>query len=303
MGQLPRRLRTLIAAGLMMLAMAAVWFPGSVHAVRQGAFSVGCRFSHASRDDPIVYPDQPGASHRHGFYGNRSTDASSTRASLLAARSTCRHDADLAATWFPAGIFRGRALVAPNERTYYFRPDRPMGTLPANIKLIGGDVGADSPADNPHVSWSCGKTTREVDHPYNCRPFRGEPGASRDGMVGRIDFPWCWDGRLDSGDHVSHVIYPANPRECPASHPRVIPQLSIRAHWGIWDPCAGERPCGPRSDGSNVVFKLSSGPYWTLHADFWNTWKQKALDRLIDRCLRRGVNCGVLGEASPAYRS
>jgi hypothetical protein len=48
------------------------------------------------------------------------------------------------------------------------------------------------------------------------------------------------------------------------------------------------------------VLRLSSGPYWTLHADFWNTWKQAALDRLIDRCLRRGVNCGVLREAGPA---
>jgi hypothetical protein len=296
------RPRTSIAAALTLFTMMTlVSAPSPAHAIRQGAFSVGCRFSHASRDDPIVRPREPGVSHRHGFYGNRSTDAWSTRSSLLAARTTCGHEADLAAAWFPAGIFRGRALVAPNERTYYFRPDRPMGTLPADIKLIGGDPSARSPAGNPHVSWSCGKITREVDHPYNCLPYRDERGASRDGMVGRIDFPWCWDGRLDSGDHVSHVIYPDDPRECPASHPRVIPQLSIRAHWGIWDPCAGERPCGPRSDGSNVVFELSSGPYWTLHADFWNTWRQRVLDRLIDRCLRRGVNCGVLGRSSFAY--
>ena len=106
------------AAGLAFVCVIAV---GAVRApaeaIRQGAFSVGCRFSHASRDDPIVYPGEPGASHRHGFYGNRSTDADSTRGSLLGSSSTCAHEADLAATWFPAGIFRGRAIVAPNERT------------------------------------------------------------------------------------------------------------------------------------------------------------------------------------------
>ncbi len=295
MFRLPRSL-VMLASGL---AFGCVIVVGAVRApaeaIRQGAFSVGCRFSHASRDDPIVYPGEPGASHRHGFYGNRSTDADSTRESLLASRSTCAHDGDLAATWFPAGIFRGRAIVAPKERTYYFRPDRPMGTLPADIKLVGGDPHATSPGSNPFVSWSCGRGTPKADHPYSCRPYQGDLGASRDGLVGRIDFPWCWDGRLDSGDHMSHVIYPRDPKRCPDSHPRVIPQLSVRIHWSIWDVCAGERPCGPRSDGTNVALVLSSGPYWTMHADFWNTWKQKALDRLIDRCLRRGVNCGVLG--------
>lgn len=295
----PRVLVVVLAAAL----LAAV-VPGVVgrpaEAIRQGAFSVGCRLSHTSRDDPIVYPGEPGAAHRHAFYGNRSTDAFSTRRSLLRANSTCRHDADTAATWFPTAIFRGRAVEAQNERTYYFRPDRPMGTLPADIKLIGGNHQARRSQDNPYVSWSCGRDTPERRHPYNCRPYRGDRGASTDGLVGRIDFPWCWDGRLDSGDHMSHVIYPDDPRQCPASHDRVIPQLSIRAHWGIWDVCAGARPCGPGSDGSNVAFELSSGPYWTLHADFWNTWRQPALDRLIDRCLRRGVNCGVLGEARTA---
>ena len=293
------RLFPCIVVGISILAVLGQGGARSpAQAIRQGAFAVGCRFSHASHDDPILYPDDPGRSHRHAFYGNRSTDAFSTRTSLLDARTSCRHDADLAATWFPAAIFRGRAVVAPNERTYYFRPDRPMGTLPANIKMIGGDPGATSAAQNPAVSWSCGRDTPRTKHPYNCRPYRGDKGASRDGLVGRIDFPWCWDGRLDSPDHVSHVIYPRDPYRCPDDHRKVIPQVSIRAHWSIWDPCAGARPCGPKSHGEHVRFRLSSGPYWTLHADFWNTWKQHALNRLIDRCLRRGVNCGVLGGRS-----
>jgi hypothetical protein len=37
---------------------------------------------------------------------------------------------------------------------------------------------------------------------------------------------------------------------------------------------------------------LSSGPYYTMHADFWNTWQQDALDALVDRCVRGREACG-----------
>jgi hypothetical protein len=33
-------------------------------------------------DDPIVFPRQPGAAHQHDFFGNTSTNAYSTDASL-----------------------------------------------------------------------------------------------------------------------------------------------------------------------------------------------------------------------------
>jgi hypothetical protein len=29
-----------------------------------------------------------------------------------------------------------------------------------------------------------------------------------------------------------------------------------------------------------------------MHADFWNTWRQPALARLVNECLRAGVDCG-----------
>jgi hypothetical protein len=36
---------------------------------------------------------------------------------------------------------------------------------------------------------------------------------------------------------------------------------------------------------------LSSGPFYTMHADFWNAWKQRRLRRLVDRCLHGGIEC------------
>lgn len=282
---------------LILGSIGALVLAGPASAIRQGAFSVGCDWSHSLNDDPIMHPGDPGGSdHRHAFFGNKSTDANSTRRSMLHAGTTCGEKGDTAGVWAPTAIFRGRPFSEPRERTYYFRPDQPMGTLASNIKIVGGNMDANSPAQNPWLSWSCGKGTPEVNHPYNCRPYRGRVGAT-DGIVGRVDFPWCWDGRLDSPDHLSQVIYPDDPKQCPADHHRVIPQVSVRVHTGIWDPCAGQTPCGPQTRWDRVPVKLafSNGPWWQLHADFWNTWNQKRLSSLIDRCLRRGRDCGVIG--------
>ena len=42
---------------------------------RVAQFVVQCTLSHAEYDDPIVYPDQPGMSHLHTFFGNELVDA------------------------------------------------------------------------------------------------------------------------------------------------------------------------------------------------------------------------------------
>ena len=172
-----------------------------------------CGFTHMSMDDPIVYPSQPGMGHMHAFYGNKSTDAYSTRASLLAAGTTCTDKKDKAAIWAPTAFIKKngswRPLEPYRERTYYFRAIRqqiaPVTSLPANIKLIGGNPHATSRADNPALRWYCGEGSPERPYPYDCRPYTAK---GEDGIRAIIDLPFCWDGtNLDSADHFSHVIY------------------------------------------------------------------------------------------------
>jgi len=256
-----------------------------------------------------VYPGSPGQAHKHAFYGNTTTDAFSTRQSLLAGDTTCSDPKDLAATWAPTFFIKKNGQWRPvanhRERTYYFpaiRPEvAPITNLPADMKLIGGNPHAMSRHQNPAVRWFCGEGSPEKPFPYDCRPYTT---AKEDGVRAIVDMPTCWDGvNLDSVDHMSHVIYAdptdttphVNPARCPESHPEYIPAISIRIHMSIQDPCAGVRPCGPKDGGKNVKIKLSSGPYWTMHADFWNTWVQARLNRLTDRCLRTATNCGILG--------
>jgi Domain of unknown function (DUF1996) len=306
---------SLLVALCLSFGLVAVGSP-TASAHPPGAFVVQCGFSHTLRDDPIVSPGDPGGSaHNHAFYGNRSTNANSTYRSLQNAKTTCTDDKDLAAEWIPTGSYKKNGqwhfMKAGRIRVYYFPSlrvgiDGRLFTIPKNIKIIGGNPHATSAKDNPAVRWTCGgPKAPEVDHPYNCLPYTAGVGTPlRDGVRAMVDFPFCWDGkRLDSADHMSHVIYPdlndttphEHPADCPYSHRWNIPSISVRVHWPVYDPCFGARPCGPDSGGNKVRIRLSSGSYWTMHADFWNAWIQKRLDKLVQQCLRAGVDCGILG--------
>ena len=47
---------------------------------RASSVKIECGASHFAPDDPIVFPGQRGAAHMHEFFGNTSTNASSTYA-------------------------------------------------------------------------------------------------------------------------------------------------------------------------------------------------------------------------------
>jgi Domain of unknown function (DUF1996) len=269
---------------------AAVGLARLSHRGDRGSFVVGCAWSHSLPADPIVFPGRPSASHLHDFYGNTATKAGSTRRSLLRASTTCRDADDLAAVWSPAAFLSDARIIPVRERTYYIgRAGSDVHTVPPDLKVLAGNPSAASVAEASHVSWYCGGDSPIASHPYDCEPYRE---TSADGLVARIDFPGCWDGvNTDSPDHRSHLAYGSR-RSCPASHPVSIPRIRVRVHYGIWDPCAGARPCAPEdTPEDNLAFRLSSGPYYTIHADFWNTWRQAALDHLVATCINAAQAC------------
>src|SRR5215471_18079913 len=80
-----------------------------------------CTANHEAFDDPIVYPGRPGLSHNHTFFGNTSTNASSTLASLRAAGTTCNRKGDTAAYWAPTLLVGGAAQLPVEVDVYYRR--------------------------------------------------------------------------------------------------------------------------------------------------------------------------------------
>jgi hypothetical protein len=227
------------------------------------SFGVRCDFSHRNNDDPIVHPNNPGAAHRHDFFGNTSTDAFSTLESLRAAGTTCARAADKSAYWIPTVKWGGKKLKA-SSGVFYYRANQKDPTqvqsFPAGLKMV----------PNSHVEWRCVGGTPET--PYAKKP----PTRCSNGKLGvRIVFPDCSNGKLDSARHRSHMAYAEEQgdgtKQCPSTHPISLPSLRATIEFPL-----------PTNRGQVT---LSSGDASTMHADFFNAWEQKALDALLAACI------------------
>ncbi len=178
-------------------------------------------------DDPIVYPGEPGRSHEHTFFGNTTTDASSTGASLRRGQTTCRPRADKAAYWVPTLHRNGREIHASKAQLYYVvRGYDRMRAFPAGLRVIAGNAQASRPQSIRVTYWVCAgrgaRTRPSRTVPARCGVIVGHGlgGVGPGGRIRRVTwrtkttlelhvlFPNCWDGkRLDSPDHQSHMAY------------------------------------------------------------------------------------------------
>ncbi|MEO6125805.1 MAG: DUF1996 domain-containing protein [Ilumatobacteraceae bacterium] len=238
-------------------------------------FIVQCPFSHALRDDPIVFPDLPGNSHLHLFFGNESADAFSTTESLLAGHTLCDQRLDTASYWVPA-LMDGQTMVTPVKSVAYYRPGTGVDPTsiqpyPLGLEMIAGSAGAEEPQSTAVVAWTCGTGIARDLFPPTCpssRPLRF-----------LVTFPDCWDGiNLDSTDHKSHMAYSSG-GSCPSSHPVPVPQLQFSVVYEF--------------SGDPSRLTLASGAIITGHADFFNAWNEDKLTSEIAQCIHRGVICGV----------
>jgi hypothetical protein len=243
-----------------------------IASVDKGSFLVACNFSHRNQDDPIVFPRQPGRSHDHTYFGNRSTNAFSTALSLRKhRRTTCRgtSDANRSAYWVPTLFVGGRAIkpvgmLARYVRRTYARVD----PFPAGLKMIAGDAHARAPQPNRITSWMCGNPINWLEPHVGFDPVKaGSKRVARipvcdtglENLRLEVNFPNCWDGtRLDSPNHKSHVAY-SSKGACPRSHRVEVPGLTLWVEY----PVSGGRSA-----------ELASGGQFSGHADFVNGWNQ-----------------------------
>lgn len=89
--------RGAIAVGVAALLALTSGAGAGTSRLRGQNFFSNCYFSHIAADDPIVFPNGPGVSPSHPFFGSRSTNAFSTVESLRASPTTCRRRGDTAA--------------------------------------------------------------------------------------------------------------------------------------------------------------------------------------------------------------
>ena len=154
--------------------------------------------------------------------------------------------------------------------------------------MIAGDAHALRPQSTRVVYWVCAGKTEVKSRPFvraprHCgvlpatvlmRPrgstrFKRITIHSKTTLELHVDFPDCWDGvHLDSPDHHSHMAYSTH-FVCPRSHPVKVPLIRLAIRYPI---------------RSGIGVELASGGQLTGHADFFNAWNQRALERLVDAC-------------------
>jgi Domain of unknown function (DUF1996) len=285
-----------LAVALLALVAVPAAGPAATRRLHGNNFYANCRFSHTNDDDPIVYPRRPGKSHPHTYFGNESTDAYSTLASLRVAATTCKPDADKAAYWVPT-LYQGNREIRPAKGQFYFnlRGYDQMRAFPAGLRMIAGNAHAFGPQSTDVVYWACAasETARSaplVRPPKSCadvpiKPRKGffracktcpaqpipVPKHPKLFLELHVNFPDCWDGKhLDSPDHQSHMAHSRN-YVCPASHPVKLPLIRLNVRY-------------PITGGEGVY--LSSGGVLTGHADFINAWDERFLTKLVDQCFQ-----------------
>ena len=278
----------LLAGVLPLLVISFVMVTASPASASSPGWLNKCSYVRSLPDDPIVVPKLSGASHLHDFFGAKTTNAFSTYASEQAGGTSCTLATDTAGYWTPA-LYRNGLRVPPTgsyagrsvrEQIYYrdnnLNPGTKIEPFPADLRMVAGNGHAVTAAENPklgkEIYWGCS------DNSTSGKPMTPPLSCSTGIISLHVGFPNCWDGVLTHVNDTAHVVYPKS-GVCPVGYPHALPRVIIR-----W-----EFPVGTTT--GNIT--LSSGPSFTAHADFWNTWNQARLNSLVATCLNTDRDCGT----------
>jgi len=274
-----------------------------------GAFRFMCEPGQISYDDPIVYPNQPGKSHLHQWFGNTGGNAASTYKSLrTTGESTCVNTLNRSAYWMPAMLDGKGHVVRPDYVVIYYkrypvtspecqRQGKECVPLPRGLRFVfgydmvsngkptgGGSFNCDGPTARP------GHYTTITEAAANC-PTGNRLGAS-------IGAPNCWDGkRLDSPnhrDHVGHAGYGSwGYLRCDSRHPYIIPGFTMIAWFSVGPE--GAKDWYLSSDEMPGMGRMPAGS--TFHADWFGAWDDDVMSVWIEHCINKLLSCsgGDLG--------
>lgn len=314
-------------------ATVPAWGTGKIPGIydkHEGAFRFTCGGDGPiTRDDPVVYPGQPGRAHLHQGWGNMRFDANLTTERLLANPATNCNDTPFSANrssyWSPLLIHDSGEGIRPDLVSVYYKrktsaspyctPGDPqfMGTcveLPAGIKFVFGWDQFRPTAKVQGASWYCTGTTGHYTDLEAVFAAGCKPGAT---LIANTLAPNCWNGELDSPDHRSHMAYAKGDDygrvKCPATHPNVIPQQENKAQFTVTSDMV-TADGKPRIALSSDHMLASGKPGQTLHADYMEGWFPQFSKLWLDHCIDKGLNCSggdlgngrqLIGAARPGY--
>jgi len=331
--------KDLVAAFPVEQGLQKSWGSGAIPGIYspdEGAFRFTCGGDGPLKaDDPLLYPNQPGKSHLHKFWGAMSIDASSTPETLANTTiSNCNsgtHTLNRSGYWMPALVDDQNFVRNPDLVAVYYKRPRSvskfcaqgssvqMGTcvsLPNSIRFIFGWDPTKPDASSRGMEWYCDRGTGK--HVANLDALFNEGCTVGATMVANLIAPPCWDGKnLDSPDHRSHVAWADYGSwgylKCPTSHPYVIPQTENKVMWTVTADMIGTRTDGTKYSRVKLAsdhMKVDAKPGETMHADYIEQWVAAAKKMWHDNCIEKGLDCSggdlgngwqLIGAAAPTY--
>jgi hypothetical protein len=280
-----------IGASLLVVIAARAASAHPDHESSHGGWYQRCSLAKTRSFDPIVYPDKPPpVGHRHLFFGSTAISHDSNASDLRAGGTTCRFrkgtvdppdGGNFSSYWIPDLKLRnGNWAGGARVNTFYTRGALSVNAhdikpFPAGLKMLIHDRNN----RQTQVSWYCsglpgeGHNGKFAERPYDCNPDGRHPYVTV-----RIFFPQCGNGHRNSRDHIRHMAY-AGARGCPSSHPHEFPRLIIAAKYDTWRG-AGSKLAGGKDTATG------------FHADYFEAWRPRTLEFLLDTCIRGGIVCG-----------
>lgn len=308
--------------------------PESIDA--SGAFRMFCTSGQLLKDDPIVYPGQPGVSHLHQFFGNTAANAGSSYASLrTSGGTTCgKSDAPVnrSAYWFPAMLDGAGNAVKPDYvKVYYKRvpasdPNcqptiNPQARglcvgLPNGLRFIFGynmTKMSGGPTDTAHadggaIRFECwgnaqgtvgsGTATGHYQTLADMASAGCPTGAQLIILAGAPD---CWDGvNLDTADHRSHLVYGTGTDYGPGRVcPATNPYVIPQLTFEISFTIDANFQAGKWHLSSDEMIAGVKGGT-TFHLDYWEAWSPTVKATWNQYCIDGHLSCssGDLGNGT-----
>jgi hypothetical protein len=283
-----------------------------------GAFRFVCGPGHLNYDDPILYPGQKsGSPHLHQWYGNTSGNYASTYAGLRSSgESTCSNKLNRSAYWVPALMNAAGKVIMPDFLSIYYKR-RPNGDpeclkeaakgcigLPTGLRVVSGyDMKRmrQPQQENLTFHFRCISPGKPSDHRDDLAKAMADCGGAGQ-IMAAINFGSCWNGKLDSADHRSHVTQAGYGSwgylKCPAAYPYVIPELTQQIAYTIRKDDGAIWFSSDRMNGMQMV----GGS--TFHADYMEAWDPRTRATWERECIGKLRDCsdGELGDGTMLKR-
>jgi hypothetical protein len=178
--------------------------------------------------------------------------------------------------------------------------------FPVGLRIIAGQSGTlPGSAQNTSITrWHC-VSWQATDRDVPSRFVADIPECAQPDQL-RLDlfFPSCWDGKnLDSSDHQSHMAYPLAAAQagsnrgqlvCPTSHPVALPRVSYHYAFPVLPGNSNpqtKRATGWRLSSDRYTVTATSKGGLSAHGDWFNGWNPEVMQKIIDRCLKTGLDC------------